>query len=67
MRNELGMKNQIDVVLRRSMSSENLIKEYMSVTSARLDMLKHSYSMTEKRESPDGRVVDGRELISVRI
>ena len=66
-RNELGMKNQIDVVLRRSVSSENLIKEYMSVTSARLDMLKHGYSMTEKRESPDGRVVDGRELISVRI
>ena len=66
-RNELGMKNQIDVVLRRSVSYENLIKEYMSVTSARLDMLKHGYSMTEKRESPDGRVVDGRELISVRI
>ena len=66
-RNELGMKNQIDVVLRRSVSSENLIKEYMSVTSARLDMLKHGYSMTDKRESPDGRVVDGRELISVRI
>ena len=39
----------------------------MSVTSARLDMLKHGYSMTDKRESPDGRVVDGRELISVRI
>ena len=66
-RNDLGIKNQIDVVLRRSVSSENLIKEYMSVTSARLDMLKHGYSMTEKRESPDGRVVDGRELISVRI
>lgn len=66
-RNDLGIKNQIDVVLRRSVSSENLIKEYMSVTSARLDMLKHGYSMTDKRESPDGRVVDGRELISVRI
>ena len=66
-KNELGIENQIDVVLRRLTPTKELIEEYKFLTSERLDILDQSDSFTRKRKAPDGRTVNERELISIRI
>ena len=66
-KNELGMENQVDVVLKRLTSPGELIEEYGLLISERLDMLDQCDSLARKRKAPDGRIVDGRELISIRI
>ena len=66
-KNELGIENQVDVVLRRLNPTKELIAEYKFLTSERLDILDQSDSLTRKRKAPDGRTVNERELISIRI
>ena len=66
-KNELGIENQVDVVLRRLTPTKELIEEYKFLTSERLDLLDQSDSLTRKRKAPDGRTVNERELISIRI
>ena len=64
--NDLGLRNEIDVDLRRSCSINTILDEFREVTSERKKILHRQHDFSEKADSPigTGSITD---LLSIRI
>ena len=64
--NDLGLRNEIDVDLRRTCSINTILEEFREVTSERKKILHRQQDFSEKAESPigTGSIAD---LLSIRI
>ena len=65
-KNELGRRNEIDILLRRKVSSESLVEEFNEVNSERLKILLKEVDFSKSVETPIG-PGSLKDLVTMRV